>query len=333
MSQIVRFRPGKTISYSSNNVESKALHRGFIIRYIQLRLQGAPTVTAGNNTQAKTLRGDEWACVRSITIRANGTDEIKRISGPNLWWHNLLWFSVPPKVTSALGDGATANPSFDSVLTIPFAIPRSRRSFDTVLDTKKLQSLDVEIQWGTFTDINGDATAWTTEPSIEITTCESHGAKVPGTQWKHYEIEQDIVASNTKLQVMLPVGPIYRGFYLAFTDAGVESNAILNNLKIVSGSTVLYDLPAHIMQRDISMRYAIPEINSGTAIIQHQRSNAGDYDGIYYLDMVTDGLMSEGIDSHGLAELFLELDVTVGGGTTKAFIVPHQIYPVRKKSA
>jgi len=51
--------------------------------------------------------------------------------------------------------------------------------------------------------------------------------------------------------------------------------------------------------------------------------------GWYYYDHVTDGYLSEAIDTLGFSEFTLELDVTVGAGTTKAFVLPLQIIPIR----
>jgi hypothetical protein len=50
------------------------------------------------------------------------------------------------------------------------------------------------------------------------------------------------------------------------------------------------------------------------------------------VDLVTDGYLSDAIDTLGFSEFYLELDVAVGAGTTKIDILPIQITPVRGKS-
>jgi hypothetical protein len=63
-----------------------------------------------------------------------------------------------------------------------------------------------------------------------------------------------------------------------------------------------------------------------------QRSDSSNQAGWYFVDLVTDGYLSDAIDTLGFSEFYLELDVAVGAGTTKIDILPIQITPVRGKS-
>lgn len=336
MGQQVRKRFLETVSFQSNQKQSERLPRGMILRELYLRLEGAATVTGVNNTQANTDPADEWGVVKRIDIIANNTDVIKSISGRALWWLNKMLYGVNPRVTPALGDGATANPPFDSVLVLPFWMPGTIRPMDTALDTRELSDLKIEITWGTFTDINSAATAFTTNPTLKAYSLESFGATGPFSQWRIFEIEQEITANNARFQIQLPVGPIYRGFLVNTTDAGVEQNDILNNLKIVSGTTVFHDLPESVMRQAVDIRQGMVrglDDGASAAFTEDKRSTEANRDAWYWIDMVTDGFLSEGIDTLGFSEFELECDVTVGAGTTKIFVYPQQIIPVRAQAA
>ena len=335
MGQQVRKRFLESVAFTANNKQSEDLPRGMIYREMYLRLQGQPTLTAMNNTQANTDPADEWGVVKRIDIIANNTDVIKSISGRELWWLNKKWYGVNPRVTPALGDGATANPSFDSLLILPFWMPQSVRPIDTALDSRELSSLKVEVTWGQYTDINSAASAWTGEPTLEVHSLESFNAKGPFSQWRMYEIEKEITASNPRFQIQLPVGPVYRGFDIVTTDAGVEQNDILNNLKVVSGTTVFLDQPEAVLRMADDIRNGqVRGLDDGAsaAFTEDKRSTEANREARYHVDLVTDGFLSEGIATLGFSEFELECDVTVGGGTTKIIVVPHQIIPVRAKA-
>lgn len=336
MAQQVRRRFLETVDYSQNNKKAERLSRGSVYRELHLRLTGQPTLTAPNNTQANTDRGDEWGVVKRIDIIANNTDVIKSISGNALWWMNHLMYGNSPRITPALGDGATANPSFDSVLILPFWMPNSVRPIDTALDARELSDLKIEVTWGSFTDVNSAATAWTTEPQLEVASLESFNVQGPFSQWRVFEIEKEITATNPRFQIQLPVGPIYRGFMLNFTDAGVDDPAVLNNFKIVSGSTVFADVKDEYLKQVYDIRNGMQrgfDDGAGGAYTEDRRSTEADREAWYMYDHVTDGFNSEGIDTLGFSEFELELDVTLGGGTTKVFVYPWQIIPVRANAA
>lgn len=323
MGQQVRIRPQGTISYQSGSQESLTLSRGMVYREIYLRLTGQPTVTDANNTAAKTLQGDEWAYVQKIELIANNTDVLRSITGNQLWWINYFLFGKAPAVTSTIGDSATANPSFDSVLVLPLWMPGSIRAMDTALDARILSDLKLRITWGAYTAMNGDCSAWTTEPKLYVSSCESFNVQGPFSQWRLFGIEKEITATNSQFQVHLPVGPMYRGFFLNFTDAGADDGAVLNNFKIVSGTTVFADMSEEFLEHTerIRTRDVYDNTRRGTTY--------NSINGWYYYDHVKDGFNSEAIDTLGFSEFLLELDVTVGAGTTKAIIIPSQIYPVR----
>jgi len=329
MGQQVRYRKHTNVQFSTNNKITEDLSRGMIIRELYLNLTGAATVAGAAALPANVQRGDEWGCVKRIDIVANGTDVIRSISGNALRWLNLFQYGRFPRVTPALIDGATANGAFDSTLLIPFWMPKAVRPIDTALDSRELSDLTIEITWGTFTDINSAASAWTTEPQIDVYALESFGVKGPFSQSRVYTLEQEITATNARFQTRLQVGPMYRGFLINTTDADVDQGDILNNLKLQSGTTVFADLSEAVLKEIALQRMAIQRSFNGLVYDDLSGGDNNSIEGWYFLDLVTDGFMSEAIDSLGFSELEFESDVTVGGGTTKLNIYPIQVIPVR----
>lgn len=335
MSQQVRLRKQKTIAFSANNKVPESLSRGMVYRELYLRLQGAPTLTNTNNTQAKTLQGDEWACISRLDLVCNTTDVIRSFSANALWWLNYYFYGNTPFITSDLGDGATANVPFDSTLILPLWMPQSTRPIDTALDARNLSDLKLEVTWGTYTSINADASAWTTEPSLEVYSLESFNVQGPFNQCRINCIEKTITATSSQFQISLPVGPMYRGFLLNFTDAGADDGTILNNLKIKSGTTVFADVTESVLAQVSRQRHGAPLVHNTGANVNYLETRRGttynSHAGWYLYDHVTDGYLSECIDTLGFSEFELELDVTVGSGTTKVFVYPIMVIPVRGK--
>lgn len=336
MGQQVRRRKQGNLLYQANSKQSLALSRGMIYRELHLKLRGTfDPVDAAGNSQDLTLIGDEWGVVKRIDLIANNTDVLRSISGNQLWWLNYFLYGVPPDVTPLLADDTTEAVPFASHLILPLWMPRSLRPMDTALDARELSDLKVEVTWGDPQDIQADASsAFSVDPVLEFHSLESFGAKGPFSQWRIYAIEKEITANAAQFQVQLPVGPMYRGFLMNFTDAGKDANDILNNFKIISGTTVFADIPALMLNELDRLRMSVSRFwsNSDEVYDSLRRGNAyNSLEGWFFYDHVTDGYLSESIDTLGFSEFELELDVSVGAGTTKAFILPLQIIPVRGK--
>ncbi len=322
MAQQIRKRRQKTIRYEANNKTTEQLSRGMIYRELGLRLRGQLTVSDANNTAAKTLRGDEFAVVRRVDLIANNTEVIRSIRGPDLWWLNYRYFGVVPEVSAAIANSSVANPAFDSTLRLPLWQPRSIRPMDTCLDGRELSDLKIEVTWGSHLDINGDATGFTVAPVLEVSSLESFGVRGPFSQYRVFPIELEVAATNPGLQVQLPVGKMYRGFTIVTLGDGVERGDILNNLRWVSGTTVFADQTAKELHEEPITRYGLPRE-------PERRGDANNVAGVYFYDHVTDGYLSEAVDSLGFSELTLELDVTKQGSVCKVLVYPHQLIPVR----
>lgn len=332
MPQAVRQRLQGTIDYNANGQDTLALSRGMLYRELYLYMQGQLTVAAAANTAAATFKGDEWAAVNRIEVIANGTEVLFSMDANALWWLNFFWYGAKPTVTPTIGDAATLNPTFRSALILPFWMPRAIRPIDSALDARQLSSLEVRVTWNDHLSINAGATGFTTNPTIEVYSLESSGIEGRFSQWRRFRIQQDVTSASARLQVALPVGPVYRGFIINQDDNGADVTDILNNIRLVSGSTVFYDMdvedggPAHQIGL---LRNGLDRGYSGTAYDDMRQGNNNDLDAWHNVDLVTDGFLSEAVDTLGFSELNLEFDVSLPAGTNRLFIYPQQIIPVR----
>lgn len=331
MSQEIRRRFQATCQYSANNKVSEPLSRGMIMRHLMLRLRGTITTSAGgDNDAADVQKAGEWGVIQRIDVIANGSDVIKSISGEQLWWLNYFLFGSAPRESAAIGAGGD-DPAFDSVLLLPFWIPRSVRPFDTALDARRLSDLKIEVTWGDQNDIltPAGASAFAVAPTLDVYSLESFNVPTNAafSQWRQFIIEKEVTAANSQLRIELPVSHLYRGFLInTFGGATVAAFAdiatILNNVKLISGTTVFADIPANILRDEY-------RIMNDMDIAVTRKSTLSSVNGWYMLDMVTDGRLSEAIDTLGYAEFTLELDVAHPSTIDKIRIIPSQIIPVR----
>lgn len=154
----------------------------------------------------------------------------------------------------------------------------------------------------------------------------------------------------------LPVGQMYRAFYIhcqaaigtgAATGLSVDSPGTagavgseggptlrgpLSAIRVKSGTTVFADWDANVWQATYNLQDAVlrTEDTAGVQIEQGGLMGAGSNynpDAHYFVDLCTDGFLSESIDTIGMAEIHLEFDTLAAIPTVN--ILPMQIIPVR----
>lgn len=338
MGALVVTRRQQPVTYTgSGQKQIVQLNKGLLYRALMLRLTGAATTTIANNTAALTSLGDEWGVIKKVEIIANGSDVLFSMSGNDLWWYNRLWYDTFPHVTPTIGDGATANPAFDSTLIIPFWSPRSSKKIDTALFSGEFSDFRLEITWGTFTDINSAATAFTTNPVVEVGSTEQEPSVLPPVLRRIIKYVQQPAGANAAFRIPLDVGPMYRGFLINTTNTAgtTESAAQFSNVKLVSGSTVYADISEPMLQQSGNLLYGIPfGIEKTTAGIAYQTtpriSTSSSQAAWYNFDLVQDGYLTEAINTSSLSELYLEFNVT---GACTINVLASQLIPLNRKTA
>jgi hypothetical protein len=249
------------INFKSGSAEIVQISKGNLFRDLIIRLTGGLTLAAVSNTRALTLLGDEWAAVAKIRIVANSSDVLFEMSGNQLYWLNRDFMGTNPSVTPALGDGVTANPTFDSCLVIPFWAMRNAKAADGSFDSGNLRDFRIEITWNPATAINAAAT-YATNPSIELGSYEAEDSSAFSPLYIPRAIASSKVyaAAVAADRYALDIGPSYKGFLIiAKNQAGTqETPGVITNLKLVSGSRVYREYTEQMLFQYATFRHDVP---------------------------------------------------------------------------
>lgn len=319
--------------YPGNNQKAIVqLHKSHLYREMMIRLTGAPTLLAANNTVANTKKGDEWGALKLIQIIANSSDVLFSMTGDQLWWFNRQQTGNNPKITAAIGDAATANVPFDSSLIIPFWSYRSAKPFDTALDSGMFTDFRIEATFGTFTDVNSAATAWTTNPAVEIGSHESEAGGYEPPLFSRVIASSLAVSGATQaFRFPLDVGPAYQSFLInGTTTAGVDTAGLITNVKVVSGSTIFHDISEPMLREWGTLRSDVPfnieKATTGIATQTNPRISGENSPLAWYdLNLCTDGRMGEAINTANFNEFYLEFTTSAACTIN---VVSKQLLPI-----
>jgi hypothetical protein len=267
-----------TLPYQANGKTVDRLPRDGILRTLYIRLTGQLTLTAANNTRANTVLGDEWNVIQRIEIIANN-NTIRSLPGAALWPLARYYYGNRPYLATQLGDAVSngaatgsVNPFFDSVIAIPFWLPRSVKPIETALPAHLLNDLRVEVTWGSHTSINSQATGFTINPTVELSSYYSTPIDGQFKMTRVYPIQTQVAAANQRQRINIPTGPQYRGFLIQCLNTagtieqawngGPWSNASnqtvtsgadnqgIKNFRLTSGDVNFIDLPEPVIWQE-----------------------------------------------------------------------------------
>lgn len=337
MTQQTRIRQQETIPYAANDRQVIELGRGMIYRELALTLAGQITLAAAGNTAAATLRGDEWAVVRRVELILNGSDVVRSLTGDELYWLNRQYYGSCPRLEPTIGDAITVNPAFESTYLLPFWSPRTIKPFDTVLDSSKVSKIELAVTWGSELTINAAATGWTVAPTMRVHSSESYGVTGDFSLSHINRITQSPAGANPDYIVRLPTGGyVYRGFLINAQTAAappVDSGAIINRIRLQSGPTVFFDAEEASLRQWNNLRNGLDDgLNHEDAAAAMaysilRRNTKASPLGWYFVDLCGDGYQSEAIDTAGISELNLSLDIAAAGNIV---VLPLALIPPRK---
>jgi hypothetical protein len=239
-------RKGNSLRFpGANKTDRLDLFKGTRQRFLVIRSTGQLTCTAANNIPANFKYGDELGLLKLLTVITENTQAVIQLRGLALLMVLMHRLGFWPKMTTSFGDGVTANPSWDISLPIPYWLIGAMLPDDSIFDARGLSGHRLEVQHGTFTDINSAATGFTTDPFLETFTEEMEVDTQfnPLVDQRIVEFQYDIPAANSALQLKLPTGRFsYAGFLLnPTTAAGLDSATLITNVKLASQGRVVRD--------------------------------------------------------------------------------------------
>jgi len=327
-----------SITFAENQTRTVQLPRNYAYRSLQLLLVADLTRTTTATTSAFNPKDSAPAqLIKNIMIRANGRDVIKNYDMESLHRMDELRHHVRPYIYShgwAGGDDA-ASQVLKVYAQIDFAMWDAIRPIDTLLNSAGLATLELIITWGTGMDTmsndwQGETGAQVTVNSATLYVASVESVGVPaGTKFmtnKEYMIRSQVSASSSNHQIDLPTGNLYRAFILKTHTDGEQTDSMLpipQMVTVQAGTEVFKQRIAHFLQADnrLHTEIQVPERIGSGAALDHALQELL-LEGYYLLEFVTDGRLTECLDTSRLSSLKLILDVTSVG--TDDFI---DVYP------
>lgn len=358
--QQVRKRKIGTVPFVAGQLSTLLMPRDTVYREQYLRLQA--TITAsGTITSALTNAGVApaglWNIIKKLEILANGSDVLKSFNGEELNQLNTFWFSAPPRDQGFVpfASSGTTVATIDTTLILPYWMPKAGRPLDTAFDSRLTSSFNINVTWGSITDVissnyaplvNGTV-SFTSGPTLTVYNNASFDPNNPQAfnQWRIFRQQDTSTFSGGAVTgglVRLPVGQVYRGFMLHAKSAVSPSGAntglqpdlggAINTIRVKSGATTYIDIDARVHQEAYRQRSGINRLVDATGVAINFGGLMGSStnynpDAYYFVDLVDDGYLTEAIDTLGFAEFNLELDTNTA--IPELDVLPMQVIPIR----
>lgn len=314
-------------TFTAGQMSTIELPRNYSLDRLKFRLTATLSRVVGASAGAPMdLSGAQL--IKEIEIIKNGRESLKVLSAETIMRLCELRYGTPCHYDVALTwDG------FDVQNTITFAMDfwldfgmwRSLQRFDTLLDTTwrgGITTLDLHITWGQLDDVmtsaydpaSGGISADVT-PVVSVSTEEYIDPDAdPGeyAENREYGIRKVIAADNPKEQHKFNIGNRFRSFVIKTYADDVLRNDILNNIIIKTGSDVLKNRAGLALREENKMFLGLETMPTG----------------YYLLEFCPDGHLTRAINTLGMSDLTIEMDVTKQGTTCVVEIFPTELVKV-----
>lgn len=289
------------------------LPRKDLLREILLRVSVTVNITTLGAPVLRAHAPAPW--IRRIELIADGRDVLKSINYKGLVLKNFFNSGVYPR--RSVPTLVTGNNTLTQTCILSINLPRALVEVDTLLNTGKLSTFSLQITFGA----NADGFA-TTPTAYSVTAIqvvphihEAININVPEEKlnfsvYKENFLEREVTQTTPELQMLLPVGNVYRGMMVEAEIAGEPADNVINEVIIRSGTTVYYR----------GSWLSIREMNA----IKHCMETLS-YTGYAYLDFCPEGRLSDALDASKLSMLEAVFDVTKQSGVNFVRIYPDEI--------
>ena len=270
-----------------------------------IRFYGTTTMTvAGTAVRAEA----PLQLVKFISLKANGSDLLDGMSGILSHRSGMMRRGQLPPLTPQAAATATAQ-AFAGFIVLDRTVIDGIREKDGQFPSRGLSTFQLEIQMDVATACltgapTGTITAGTCEV-VAVQSFESVGADgrmtLPRVVSKRTQSNYPLTATNANFQIRLNTGALTRGLLLrsyGSVTAGEPSDAVVNNVKIVQGNSVLMDLPWATLRAMNATDLDVTSIPTGFAMVDFMNVGA------------PSGKLSDCLDMRSGAEVWLVLDVT-----------------------
>lgn len=295
------------VSFAANEVRTldTPMPRNNIYRRVHLMLTGTVDTAAGFTTNADF----PFNIIRRVEIVSNGSDTIKSIDGPGLRiFQQVNYGTLPDTLVPTV---VAAGQSYRGHLIIDFAMPRSVRPIDTLLDARKLSALELRITWGAVSNMGTNLSNLSLTCDVYSEEAIALGGDQNFAVYKQLFQERNLPTTTSEFQMLLPVGNVYRGFLVrTSSDANFDTPAggIINNIILRSGQEVFFNWRDEQIQAWNKTLLSLENFQTG----------------YHYFDLTSDGHMTEALNTRGFSSLELILDVA-GAANNNVRVYPQEI--------
>jgi hypothetical protein len=330
-----------SLNFTAGQTSTLELPRNYSFDRLKFRLIATLYRAAGASAGAPMDLENIAQLVNKIEIRKNGREVLKAIDFATLCRLCELRYGTPmtnrriisgsgAEVTTewdgfaAVTTGANAI-EFELLAWLDFGMWNSIRRNDSLLDTTwrgGITTLDLVITWGQYDDVMTSAydpaaggVAADVAPVLQVSTDEYIDPDAQPGEYienREYGIRKTVTATDPKFQHRFNIGNRFRSFVVKTYSDDVLRNDILNNVKIMSGSDVYKNRNATQLRQE----------NKGELHLETMPT------GYYVLEFCKDGHLSRAVDTQGLSDLTIEMDVTKQGTTCIIEIFPVELVHV-----
>ncbi len=296
MARIFKRKEG-VITYEASTQQRLQLSRNYHVQNYLVKLE----VTHTNLTASFKDEG-LWALINSIQLVGNGNENIKQMPGNKVYLDNLMASGKSGNKSIKTADG-TGLVSYVYGL-INLSMPGTARPHDTILNTGIFQSLDLNIDWGSDASLGTGITVTGAKLTVYSNQLINY-KRNPGETIKYFEetsLSEEVTASATEMTINLPVQKLYKALAVVATVDGVRSNAVVNGIKLKSGTTVFVEWDAEALRVFNDFNYRV--------------GNNENMNGIYVIDLTERGRLTDMLNTiSNFNTLELVLNVTKQTGT------------------
>lgn len=286
------------------------LPRDYDYEAVGIYINGKASITvAGTAVRAEA----PLQAVANIALKANGSDLLD--SMPGVMAHKVALYRRGAVLPTLIPPSAATvgTKSFECSIILDRNIVDGLRPKDANFPSRGLSTFQLEVVIGTANSLfTGTPTATFTSSTIDVFVIQSQ--EMPGqdgkvtlprvvTQRSFTNIP--FASSNANYQHRLTTGNLLRGVLLrseGSVTAGEPASGIVNNVKIMQGNNVMFDLPATDIAALNATDFSLATFPTGFLAIDFM--NSGALQGVK---------LADALDVRRGEEVFLMLDVT--GGT------------------
>lgn len=290
MARSYRRKEGQ-ITYTASTQSRLQLSRNYHNQYLICKL------VVNHTNLTAVLLSDHFAnLINSIQIVANGNKTIKHIDAKKLVYNAIYNSGKAMSNTVNTADGAVTSTIY---FTVDFSKRGMVRPTDTIENSALYNTFDMMVDWGSAASVGTGVTIDSAVLSVASNQLVNY-SRNPGERISHNietQLTEEITSTTSEYQITLPVNKVYQNLLISSLVDGIRSNAVINSIKLKSGTTIFAEWSADDLRAD--------NINS------YKIANGSDADGLLLLDLVGRGRNSDALDTRGTFNtLELVLNVT-----------------------